>query len=58
MKVTNLRLSSRSILTVDMTAIGDEYAVKLPSTRITMPVFEMMAEPKSDRRYVRKEAAF
>lgn len=57
MKTANIRFSGTTTVLLDLTAVGDEYDVRLPSTRVTMPVFEITRESKADRRFLRREAA-
>ena len=56
MKAKNILSIGATRVSVDSVVRGAEYSVRLPGTHMTMPVFEMTAEPKSDRRYFREGA--
>ena len=57
MKATNLKLCGVTTISAETVSISDEYAICQPKQHTRMPVFAMTVEPKSDRRYVRREAS-
>lgn len=57
MNAANIHRIGTTRISVSTIVEGTEYAVKMPISRATIPIFEMTAEPKSDKRRASAEVA-
>ena len=57
MNATNVRLSSTTTISVKTAMHGAEYTAQTPTRKAVIPTYEMIREPRVDKRSPRRVAA-